>query len=90
MKKLTKRSGMELANAAFEEAAKDVVKRAVDTGTPLILWVNGEVKEVDPRTVSRSRASREEARKPIPDPVGSHQAWFSSSGPHYRLECLLL
>jgi hypothetical protein len=37
-----------LANAAFRRATAKVVKEAMQTGTPLILWVDGEVREVPP------------------------------------------
>jgi ABC-type sugar transport system substrate-binding protein len=51
MKKQNNQPMTKLVLAALRQAAKKAVKRAVDTGTPLILWVNGEVREVDPRTV---------------------------------------
>jgi len=38
----------ELAEAAFRQAAKVVIERAKQTGTPLILWEDGAVKKVDP------------------------------------------
>lgn len=44
----------ELANAAFEQAAKKVIQRAVETGTPVILWENDAVKKVDPKTIIQS------------------------------------
>jgi ABC-type sugar transport system substrate-binding protein len=43
----------ELANAAFEQAAKKVIQRAIETGTPVILWENDSVKKVDPKTIIR-------------------------------------
>jgi hypothetical protein len=63
MKKPSEHPVTKLADAAFAEVTKDVIKRAVDTGTPLILWVNGKVKEVDPLTVQiESKPARR--RKP--------------------------
>ncbi len=50
-KKIPEQSMTKLAEAAFKQAAKKILKRALDTGTPLIVCENGEVKEVDPRTV---------------------------------------
>lgn len=47
-----------LADAAFEQAAHNAIERAKQTGTPLILWVDGAVKEVDPRDIPRIRKRR--------------------------------
>jgi hypothetical protein len=57
-KKTLEQSMTELAEAAFKQAAKKILKRALDTGTPLILWANGEVMEVDPRTVQANGRRR--------------------------------
>jgi len=38
-----------LADAAFEQAAAKVIERAKGSGTPVILWENHEVKEVEPQ-----------------------------------------
>jgi hypothetical protein len=35
----------EKANAAFRQAAAKVVERARQTGTPVIVWENGQVAE---------------------------------------------
>jgi hypothetical protein len=40
-----------LADAAFLQASRKVIERAIQTGTPVILCENGEVKKVDPRTI---------------------------------------
>jgi len=48
MSKITDQPMTDLANAAFEEAAKEVVKRAIETGTPVIVWRNGSVLKLDP------------------------------------------
>ena len=37
-----------LADAAFEQAARKVIERARQTGTPVIVWEDGAVKEVPP------------------------------------------
>ena len=37
-----------LADAAFRQAAVKVVRLAKQTGTPLILWVDGQIREVWP------------------------------------------
>jgi len=49
MKKPTKHSMTRLADAAFEQAAAKVIERAKGSGTPVILWENHEVKEVEPQ-----------------------------------------
>ena len=33
------------ADAAFRQAAKKVIERAKQTGTPIIIWEDGKVKE---------------------------------------------
>ena len=38
MSNANEQSLTDLANAAFVEAAKEVVKRASETGTPVIVW----------------------------------------------------
>lgn len=34
------------ANAAFEQVAVKVIQRAKQTGTPVIVWENDQIKEV--------------------------------------------
>lgn len=41
----------ELADAAFRQAAKQVIELARRTGTPVILWEDGKIKEVAPETI---------------------------------------
>jgi len=41
----TGKSLTEKANAAFRQAAAKVVERARQTGTPVIVWENGQVVE---------------------------------------------
>ena len=38
----------EKANAAFDVASNEVLERARQTGTPLILWEAGKIQQVDP------------------------------------------
>jgi hypothetical protein len=40
-----------LADAAFEQAAQKVIERAEDSGTPVIVCVNDEVKAVEPQSL---------------------------------------
>jgi hypothetical protein len=49
MKKGTEQSLTKLANAAFRQAAREVVKRAEETGTPVIVWENGSITKLKPR-----------------------------------------
>jgi hypothetical protein len=44
-----------LAEAAFLQASYKVVERAIQTGTPVILWKNGKVVAVDPHTIKLPR-----------------------------------
>ena len=43
------RSLTDKANAAFRQAAAKVIERAKQTGTPVIVWENGQVKELAPQ-----------------------------------------
>ncbi len=38
----------EKADAAFQQAATKVIQRAKQTGTPVVVWEEGKVKEVTP------------------------------------------
>jgi len=40
----------DLATAAFEEAAQDVIRRAIETNTPVIVYQDGQIVKLDPRT----------------------------------------
>lgn len=42
----------QLAEAAFEQVAKKVVERAKQTGTPVIVWEDGQIKELPPEHFS--------------------------------------
>ncbi len=49
MKKTTDQLLTKLADAAFEQAAQKVIERAEQSGTPVIVWEDGAVKEVEPQ-----------------------------------------
>lgn len=51
MSDFTNQQLTELAEAAFREVAKDVVKRAIDTNTPVIVWQDGKIVRLDPRSL---------------------------------------
>lgn len=42
----------DLVNAAFAAAAKEVIKRAIETGTPVIVWRNSSVMQLDPHELT--------------------------------------
>jgi protein-disulfide isomerase len=39
------------ADAAFRQAAYKVIQRAKQTGTPVVIWEDGEIKEVPPEEI---------------------------------------
>ena len=49
MKKTIDLSLTKLADAAFEQAAQKVIERAQQSGTPVIVWEDEAVKEVEPQ-----------------------------------------
>jgi hypothetical protein len=49
MKKTNDQPLTKLANAAFRQAAKKVIERAEQTGTPVIVWEDEAVKELEPQ-----------------------------------------
>jgi hypothetical protein len=49
MKKQSDQRMTKLADAAFRRAAQKVIERAEDAGTPVIVWENEEVTELEPR-----------------------------------------
>jgi hypothetical protein len=49
MKRATEQPLTKLADAAFRQAAQKVIERAEASGTPVIVWEDGEVKELDVR-----------------------------------------
>ncbi|HTU89101.1 MAG TPA: hypothetical protein VMF69_03295 [Gemmataceae bacterium] len=60
MKKRVEQGLTELANAAFKKVAQKVIKLAENSGTPVIVYVKGEVKAVRPQLLGngRKQASR--------------------------------
>ncbi len=55
MKKAIEDPLTKLADAAFKQAAKKVIKRAKESGTPVIIWEDEEVKRVEPRNMRKTR-----------------------------------
>ena len=57
-----------LADAAFEQAARKVIERAEQTGTPVIVWEDDAIKELEPRTnpeLPRRSDTIERLRSPV-------------------------
>jgi hypothetical protein len=54
----------EKANAAFRQASKKVLMRAKLTGTPIVIWEDGQVKEVSPEEMeTKIKKSQEMSKK---------------------------
>lgn len=51
MKKRVDQGLTKLADAAFAQAAQKVIERAENSGTPVIICINDEVKVVEPQAV---------------------------------------
>lgn len=49
MNKTVDQSLTKLADAAFEQAARKVIERARQSGTPVIVWEDDVVKELEPQ-----------------------------------------
>ncbi len=49
MQEACSRPMMELVVAAFQQAARKVVERALQSGTPVLVWKEGAVVAMDPR-----------------------------------------
>ena len=66
MKRQNDRLMGKLADAAFRQVAEDVIKRAEDTGTAVIIWENGQVTRVEPREMRKRlrRKKKSKQRKP--------------------------
>lgn len=56
------KSLVEVADAAFAEVAKSVIQRAIDTGTPVIVWKDGAVVELDPHEL---KVTRQKSANPV-------------------------
>lgn len=61
MKKTTDQPLTKLAGAAFEQAAQKVIERARQSGTPVIVWEDEAVKEVEPRKTPTARNGDKDA-----------------------------
>ena len=51
----TGRTLAELADAAFEAATEDVIRRARDTGTDIVIWRDGAIAHISPDEFERQR-----------------------------------
>ena len=51
-----------LADAAFRQAAAKVIRRAQQTGTPLIVWEHDRVRAVPPEEAQGGQPGRERGR----------------------------
>ena len=62
MKKTADRSLTKLADAPFKQAARRVIELARQTGTPLIVWKNDSLSELEPPPIKpkKSRSRRVE------------------------------
>ena len=65
-----------LANAAFRGVAANVIQQAKQSGVPITLWEDGQVKavpaeEVDTRLQRRSRKKPRSRKRPSTQPAGS-------------------
>lgn len=47
MERIDSRKMTELADAAFQQAAKKVIEKAIQTKTPVIVWEDGAIKKID-------------------------------------------
>jgi hypothetical protein len=67
MRNRAERDLTKLADAAFAQAARKVIARAVASGTPVIVWVKGEVKAIPPHAIKlgsmRARRKRSVRRR---------------------------
>lgn len=68
MKKETKKKKAEpsigkLADAAFRRAAETVIEVAERTGTPVIVWRDGEMKRLDPRKLRLELAKKKRKKR---------------------------
>jgi hypothetical protein len=61
MKKSPENPLAKMVDDALRQAAKKVVKRAEESGTPVIICEDGEVKRVDPRKTQKN--TKTEIRK---------------------------
>ena len=52
----------EKVDAAFRAAASDVIEIAKRTGTPVIAWQDGQIKEVPPEQIEARLKQQEEEK----------------------------
>jgi hypothetical protein len=62
MKKTTDQLLTKLADAAFEQAAQKVIELAQQSGTPVIVWEDEAVMEVEPSQNRTVRKSHQQSR----------------------------
>ena len=60
MEKSTENPLAKLVEAALLQAAKKVVKRAKESGTPVIIWEDEKIKRVEPRNLRKIRKRKSE------------------------------
>jgi len=63
MKKTTDQPLTKLADAAFEQAAQKVIERAQQSGTPVIVWEDEAVKEMEPPQDRKVRKAHQQSTK---------------------------
>jgi hypothetical protein len=51
------------ANAAFRQVAAKVIERAKQTGTPVVVWEDGQVKELPPQQLEQQVAASDPKSK---------------------------
>jgi hypothetical protein len=71
MKKKRRDSLSKLVEAAFQRAAVRVIERAKQTGTPVIIWDEGRIKEVpywsfEPAIMASARKKKQPRRRRTP------------------------
>lgn len=59
--------------AAFRKAAETVLREALRTGTPIIVWENGKIVELDAKAVQAAvlKKQADEAQGAVEDTHGS-------------------
>lgn len=55
----------EKLNVALRAAAFDAYTKALETGTPLVIWQNGMVVEIDPHSIAFEDFHRSPAAQPM-------------------------
>jgi hypothetical protein len=58
-----KASLTDLANAAFEQAARKVILLAKQTGTPIIVWKDGQIEEIPSESIDLPAPGKKRTRK---------------------------